>query len=374
MSRIASALHVSVIAETPEAALPTTHAREAATPEKRDSRGRLGGIDSIRALAACVVVLGHQSLFPETAVHSSHVIFRTLARISAASWNGPASVIVFFVISGLCIHLPFRGSRPLHPVSFLLRRAFRIGIPAIAALLLTTYVLKNPSGLGGVIWSIICEAIYYLLYPALLPLGRRFGWLSLIGVSYIASFTLAFTHLHQLSAGFNGYDALGHSLTWLIGLPCWLLGCWLAENEKHFPALTKSQIWLLRVGIFLVMVVLRIVKFHAHTPLASNCLTLNVFAILACIWLGLEIAYFKQTQVPRFLEWMGEWSYSLYLIHPLSIGVFALLGLSALARSGNEILHLLTVGSAFLMAYVFHLLFERPSHRLAIIVSRPFNK
>jgi peptidoglycan/LPS O-acetylase OafA/YrhL len=167
---------------------------------------------------------------------------------------------------------------------------------------------------------------------------------------------------------------MGRSLTWLIGLPCWLLGCWLAENENHFPALTIRQIWPLRVGIFLVMVVLRIVKFHLHTPLASNCLTLNVFAILACFWMGLEIAHFKQTQASRFFEWMGEWSYSLYLMHPLSIGVLALLGLSAVVSSGNEVLHLFTVGSAFLLAYVFHLVFERPSHRLAIIVSRPFNK
>jgi peptidoglycan/LPS O-acetylase OafA/YrhL len=122
------------------------------------------------------------------------------------------------------------------------------------------------------------------------------------------------------------------------------------------------------------MVVLRIVKFHVHTPLASNCLTLNVFAILACFWLGLEISHFQRTQASGFFEWMGEWSYSLYLMHPLSIGVLALLGLSALARSGNEALHLITVGSAFLLAYLFHLAFERPSHLLAIVVSRTVNK
>lgn len=374
MSRTVSMLHAGTVAETTGAAISATHVREAAALEKRDSRGRLGGIDSIRALAACIVVLGHEGLFPEGAVHSSHMIFRDLARLSAATWNGPASVIVFFVISGFCIHLPFRGSRPLQPVSFLLRRVVRIGIPAVAALLFTTYVLKNSAGLNNVIWSIICEAIYYLLYPAILPLGRRFGWLSLVGVSYLVSYALAFTHLHRLNAGFNGYDALGTSLTWLIGLPCWLLGCWLAENERRFPALPLNRIWLIRLVFFLLMMVLRIVKFHVHTPLASNCITLNLFAILACLWLGLEIAHFKETKAPRFFEWMGEWSYSLYLMHPLAVATLLLLGMSSLTGSGAETAHLLVLGFAFLLAYAFHRAFERPAHKLAIMVSRPFSK
>ncbi len=371
---------MSRIASIPESSLATGQnvveaaSHEVIPAENRDARGRLGGVDSIRALAACIVVFGHIGLFPDVAVLSSHSILHSLARISAFTWNGPASVIVFFVVSGLCIHLPFRGSRQLQPVPFLLRRMCRIGVPVLVAFLFSAFVLKNTSGLNNVVWSVVCEAIYYLLYPALLPLGRRFGWVTLICVSYVVSFALAFTHLRDLAAGNNGYDALGYSLTWLIGLPCWLLGVWLAENERRFRALPNGQIYLVRLAFFLLMVVLRIVKFHIHNPLASNCITLNLFALLACLWIGFEIAHYKQTKAPALFEWIGGWSYSLYHVHPLSTAILAVIGLGVLANSHAEIPHLLVLGLAFLFAYIFHLLFERPSHKLGIAISRRFSR
>lgn len=100
----------------------------------------------------------------------------------------------------------------MQPAPFLLRRLIRIGVPTIAALLFANYVVRDSKGLNNMIWSILCETIYYLLYPLLLPLGRRFGWLFLIGVVYAVSFGLVFTHLQQLSIAENNYDAFGTSL------------------------------------------------------------------------------------------------------------------------------------------------------------------
>src|SRR5690242_18982998 len=97
---------------------------------------------------------------------------------------GPAAVIVFFVISGFCIHYPFRGVERLQVSSFLARRYIRIGIPALAAMGLAGWtgvqalLLKSPSfaftldairhvndGHTGLIWSLVCELIYYTCYP-----------------------------------------------------------------------------------------------------------------------------------------------------------------------------------------------------------------
>ena len=338
-------------------------------PEVRDTRGRIAGIDTLRALSACFVVFGHFGLFTSANVHSANVLVRSLARVSAVCWNGPAAVIVFFVISGLCIHLPYRGKRPLNTVSFLTRRMLRVGLPAGAAFLFGTYLIHDMSGFYSVIWSVACEAIYYLIYPALRPLAEKVSWSRLFAVAYVISLIVCFLNLRRLGPGDGGYAALGYSLTWIVGLPCWILGCWLAETEQKFPVLTAPMMWLVRGGIFLLVIALRISKFHAHNLLASNCFTLNVFAVVACLWIGCEIAYYKTRPASKFLEWMGGWSYSLYLIHPSIMDTMTAVGAFWFLRSTLPS-HLAALLCAFLLAYLFHLLIERPSHRVAVVLSR----
>jgi len=60
-------------------------------------------------------------------------------------WNAPAAVIVFFVISGLCIHLPFaRSLESPHLGAFYSRRLLRLLIP-----IAVTIPLNRACGLTG---------------------------------------------------------------------------------------------------------------------------------------------------------------------------------------------------------------------------------
>jgi len=120
----------------------------------------------------------------------------------------------------------------------------------------------------------------------------------------------------MLKAEHNGYPVLG-LLTFIIGLPCWLMGCWLAENFQNFQILSFKRIYILRLFIIFIMLVLQIIKFHAPTVFASNCFTLNLFAILGTYWLGYEIKYFIFNKPNQIFEYFGKFSYSLYLIHVL---------------------------------------------------------
>ena len=110
-------------------------------------------------------------------------------RLSRALYNnaasGPAAVIVFFVISGFCIHFPFRRATSVTPLApFYARRYLRILIPVAAAIFLSRPLGVNLGLLGGsILWSLICEEIYYGLYPWLLRLRNRFGWRRMIAVS-----------------------------------------------------------------------------------------------------------------------------------------------------------------------------------------------
>lgn len=328
------------------------------------------GIDSLRAIAALIVMLDHLGLAPQNLFGSHKAgVFAFIRMASNCLFNGPAAVIVFFVISGFCIHFPqTRAGSKLDVRRFYVRRALRIGLPALAAI-----ILYNAAGhleiakLNAVLWSVICECFYYALYPALLMLGRKFGWAAVFAVAYAAAVSLCLSHLGTLRSGGNNYQALGW-LTWIVGLPCWLLGCWLADNRKKFVAVSRYKLWAVRASIFVIAFALRIVKFHSHGILFSNCFTLNLFAIPLAAWIGFEMASSSRDGTSRLLEWAGKWSYSLYLIHPISGGLLAVLGVSA--ALGSERYHLTTIAFALVLSFCFYLAIERPAHQLALVMSR----
>jgi len=327
------------------------------------------GLDSIRFVCAFVVMLGHIGLLNDRLYGSARVGFAHLATgIYNALFNGPAAVIVFFIISGFCIHFPFRGTRALSRSSFYSRRFIRIVLPAAAFLLILRYVLRdNSSPQNTVLWSVICEMIYYLIYPALLYFRRRSSWLILIAFASSAAAIIIAMHVGSLNAGLYGYIALGWS-TWIVGLPCWLFGCWLAENYQSFAVLSTAQIWLLRAAIYSLTVLLELFRFHVNSFfLASNCILLDLFAVPACFWLGYEISYASHHARSRVLEWAGGWSYSLYLVHPLVGPALSAIGLSLIVERPQT--HFLLLILSLFASYGFFLLVERPSHRLAVAIA-----
>jgi peptidoglycan/LPS O-acetylase OafA/YrhL len=331
----------------------------------------IAGIDSLRAIAALTVMFDHLGYLPSNLFEDHHGhIFALIRLILNCTFNGPAAVIIFFVVSGFFIHLPqTRKNRELNIGRFYTRRFVRIGIPAFATVIaFKSLGLSRLADLNNtVLWSVICEAIYYFLYPVLLLLGQKFGWAKVVVVAYVMSFVLCVTHLGELKAHGNGYIALGW-WTWLVGLPCWVLGCWLAENRQKFRLATSLQMWMIRLTILALSVVLRIVKFHVHSAGASNCFTLNFFALPVTVWIGVELASSAKLGTSRLLEWIGKWSYSIYLMHPISTSLLALVGIVELKNSEPYLLLRLT--GSLVLAYSFFLLVEKPGHRLAIRLSR----
>ena len=335
---------------------------------KRDSDGRYRGVNTIRALAALTVVFGHIGFFSSAHDHVAHVpsIVVTLAAIL---WNGPAAVSIFFIISGFCIHLPYRGQRPIELAPYLSRRLLRVGLPAAVALTYDWFALHTFSIATIILWSVFCEVVYYVIYPLLRFFSRKVKWPTLILTTYLLGLIALLTHTALLSATSNSYTALGFKGTWFIGLPSWMMGCWLAESVEQFPVLRRTSIWSLRLAFFALSVVLRAVKFHVNSPYASNAITLNLFAFAACFWLGCEIRYFEGTQPFGALEWAGEWSYSLYLVHPLVLDSIQTLQISLLLPLIHGS-HFWLITIILVLSFGFHLLVEKPSHQFAVWASR----
>jgi len=307
-------------------------------------------LDAVRFICALVVALHH--LAPPPLI--SKLGLESLYRIF---WFGPSGVAVFFVISGFCIHLPYEEGREPKVLWFYIRRYIRIGGPLLLVLPLAylTKMSYAPQG-GWVTWSLVCEASYYLAYPALLGLSRRWGWKILIGIGFVLGAVATWFSRQQESSSILFYAKI------IVGsLPLWLLGCLLAEQRSE----TRSTGGLAVIGWRAVAIggSVLVAALHYHRVIHLDY-TLPFLGLVIYRWLYAELA------VPPKHWWLaglGAWSYSLYLVHIVSYAMVDHLHLEHFHffRHQPAMAWALKIGWALLFAYGFFIVVERPSHRLA---------
>lgn len=327
---------------------------------------------------------------------------------------GFLGVPLFFVISGFCIHLPLAGNeRPLDRRAFAIRRFFRL-YPLYLVVVLTVFALMRlkhagadggvtaanlvghlvfwlfntpPSdpgmGISPVLWSIAVEVQFYILYALLLPLLRLIGFRrsALLFLGIDLGYRIAFDALGGRDAG------IPRPFTPMLFAPArfgeWLLGAWIAESYVR-GALTQS---------------VRAVPFRIVTGLIILVASIPVVAITGVprFWLdipaGIAFALVlsailarEQRRGPptpnlftRAATWLGDRSYSLYLVHFTVINVV----IEAAARlmhtpdkdaiAGRPPMFLAIALAAIAVLITTDLayrLIEAPSHRLARRLSR----
>jgi len=325
-------------------------------------------LDALRFLLAFWVTMGHVGVFPLFYwAKESTALGRTLIHGWSSIVFGTPAVIGFFVISGFCIHLPFRNGETLVVGRYYLRRYTRILIPLVASLLVVRYVAERPIQLLGedsilwhsVLWSLLCEEIYYAAYPVLRQLRNRFGWAVVLSIAFPVGAGAAATH--RYAGDWHLYGPFG---TALILLPVWLLGCLLAEQAESLAPVTSSfAIWKWRFLCWAGSWVCEMLHFKAKI---SYTHTMLWFGVLCYFWIKNEIAYSRQKSPWGTLAAAGAWSYSLYLVHQPAIEILYRFFVPNFGAIANWIA-IVTCSLAF--SYVFYLCVERPSHKMARRVS-----
>jgi peptidoglycan/LPS O-acetylase OafA/YrhL len=299
------------------------------------SRERVLGLDSVRGVAAFSVML-------------AHLAGPFMPGVTRYIFTGVPAVIVFFVVSGFCIHYPYRDS-PVPVAAFWSARAIRMLLPALVAMALARLVgiLEYNFIDGYILWSIVCELFYYAAYPILAVVARFVGWRWLCAVSAIIAYAVV------ICLGSDQYGSVhnyGWYLNWIVLLPSWLLGCILAQElaQEHRPATNMMPMRLAMAAAASISYWLssRYIGFH---------LTMNAFALLVFFWLKAEIANARFVR-SLLLEDIGKSSYSLYLIHVIAAATLAKLAIET---------PFIVVPAALLFTYLFYRLVERPAHQLS---------
>jgi peptidoglycan/LPS O-acetylase OafA/YrhL len=341
-------------------------------------------LDAIRGIAACIVVLWHfyQALSPEAfPVWIRWGMERTPLYLII---SGTESVMLFFLLSGFVLSLPFhRNPNRLGYRSFLVKRIARIYVPYLGALFLAvlgnacyhglalnswftetwheapkfTTILQHVLFLGNydyyafntAFWSLVYEMRISLIFPFLCTLVIRIGWFRAI----LLAVGLAFSSVILRFAGISSQttDTFKYISFFVVGILLAQFAVPIRELLSRTPKILRFA------GILLSLL------FYALAHLLPGAVkdTLILIGASGFIVAGLsEPAFSKALNWPIF-QFLGRISYSIYLLHGtiLFLLVYAFYG-----RVPLEWLFLPLLICVVVASTIFYHLVEKPSIQL----------
>lgn len=380
-----------------------------AKPAGAVSPDRLHALDSLRGLAALVVVFQHVYLmWPQASVGTPLWVSFSPLRLLI---NGHGAVIVFFVLSGYVLSLPFLSGRKLSYPDFLVRRFFRIYAPyalAIVVAALAFVIAAPPSGLGSawfqgiwtgadatpltlgqhlamtgrrqdmwlnpITWSLVYELRISLILPLLLLLSRNLlaGILATVAAYVVSAYALLTT-----GAAHSLIDSERFGATLWLTLhyaPYFMLGILAARHHEALSRLIRRCGAPVTAGLFACALLLLCLPTEIHNPKVLALLGMDGQAqvlkfipeALLGIGAALLIILIRAVGVAKSpfnplrwapVEWLGKVSYSLYLLHfPIVVLLFRnLLGEAPFAMIAG-----LAIACSLAAAALFYWAVEEP--------------
>ncbi|WP_419898005.1 acyltransferase family protein [Roseomonas sp. USHLN139] len=353
------------------------------------SPSRLVELDSLRGIAALIVVLHHAWLTLDgTPPWLDWALTETPLRPIAM---GRQAVIFFFVLSGFVLTRALLRQEARSPGSVLsplgwghyaAQRAIRLGLPVLAAVLFSAalqsltwqgllplgqpHILRGASWstpwtwsdiasqalllrygdgfqLNPVLWSLVHEWRIALLLPFALLLRRRPELLLAIALLGAAIARLAGMPEGQVSLGGSLAETFAASAGFL---PAFAAGAALAL--RPLPRLDRIQAIAAGAAIAVMAMVA-----HDYGVIAGSVLL---------ILLAQRGGRFATALRHPALLWLGKVSFSLYLIH---LPVLLALTHALFGQASPEAIAALAVGISLPVAAAAHALVEKPAHRLA---------
>jgi len=365
-------------------------------------KNRIEQLDSFRGIGAMSVLICHAIPLLTIPLTADKLLKAT------GVLNGHGFLMLFFVLSGFVLSLPFLKNDKIEYTSYIIKRLFRIYVPYIVAIsfaiILSQFFLSSKIGsvsgyidsqwktvlngklilehiyfignihadsFNGVIWTLIHELRIALIFPFIVIIIKRLNWkvsvLICFALTTIKGLDIVF-HLEKSNGFHISYiDTLSYLSLFIMGI---LLAKHRVEAIGHFQKLKQIN----KVIFFIISILLfnfsglaifdlyEVTKLTAFTKFA---LIMQEYGMgLGAI--GFFIIAIGSARAERFLKkkpisFLGKISFSLYLYHPL-----------VLLSSIHLFYYTLPLWSIFVITIVFSILaayiawkfIEGPSMRL----------
>lgn len=356
-------------------------------------------VEGLRALACLTVVFNHAiaESYP-SAYHVSIPENLSLLRLWFAF--GHHAVTAFIVISGFCLGLPAASQQFKREIgwgTFMVRRIARILPPYYAALIISliiawaffpspvgihydfsahprsldilshVLILQNIVGTGQInysLWSIATELHIYAGFPLLVKvLSKRGGWfLALLGVliSFALSFLVLETRLSRAYVHLAGAFIVGVGASWVVS----------GDHNHNFTNILRKISKPVAIGVITLVVASTIIlprSLYKPFILPHDFLVMiGIGAVL--IWCASISGFGRKLLELKPLVWLGERSYSLYLLHVPIQAALLKVAINSLDLAHTErLVFSLTVGFGILLGltWVFHRFVEIPAMALS---------
>ena len=351
-------------------------------------QNRLGNIQSLRGIAALLVVLSHLLTIEQN--FSPDSILPNITRF------GIMGVDLFFVISGfIMVYVTWRLKPNMkQSLIFLYARTTRIyplywfilGILFCAWLLkptITTFDVERTSLIRSfflwpdqtlpmlkVAWTLIHELYFYFIFTFILLLPQYFRLIALSLWAFII-----------LAANFIGFNRASPELL-LIFHPLSLefyfgaISAWIFMKLTHRKTIAPLGAFNLIFGVIALMISLLYLSTSLDAKAyPSHWMRCFLFGLpSAFIIYGLAALDSNNSQLPHWSVKLGDWSYSLYLSHVLTLSA---LGLAWRKVAQNDpvdniiILSFMILSTVFIAACLYYCV-ERPALNYSKKIRRHF--
>jgi exopolysaccharide production protein ExoZ len=300
-------------------------------------RNRIESLDHLRGLMALTVMAYHYVTWISGPIGSDNLLGRL----------GVYAVSIFYVLSGLSLSLVYTARIKFGTdiIAFLLKRVFRIfplyyvviTMSLVLSLLATivhgvqyffpwriailNYTLLfgfvNPEAYLSVgAWSIGNEMVFYSIFPLLFYFSRWIG--RLILVSFLISLGLAvYFAFHVLSPNIPIESQWGSYINPFNQLFLFLSGVLIGLYYRPSTNMRK-RVLSAAVGVLCVLVFALFPSRGDEIEIVTRSPRLLLSALCVVFVCTVFISNFTATNVAgRYLGFLGEGSYSIYLMHPL---------------------------------------------------------
>ena len=358
-------------------------------------------LDSLRGLAALSVVLSHFNyIVPQ---RLNYWMLHTPLRVLVA---GHQAVMLFFVLSGFVLTLPYLRRSALDYPAFLIKRVCRIYLPYLVALALAiagdhytrpmvssngwinatwsepvtrSLVMQHVLFLGSydfaqfntAFWSLVYEMRVSLVFPFLaLAVVRWRLRMCVLLMAGLWAVSLTLTHFLPRLLHFSR-DTVGDWMETIFYAALFVLGGLLARNleriERWFDGVKPAAI--AGVGLAALVLYAYVSPLNPIPGVPFGCFeVLAALGAAGFIVLGIHCGPIQRFLTVPIVHHLGKVSYSLYLVHGT---VLFLLIHTVFGRIPLAAMFVLYLGMTFAVTEVFYRFVERPTMKLGRRLTTP---